>query len=298
MGGVNYCTVSNCYFYGNSDYFTIIMAGPQVQAGQDTLVAFQENKLDTFNRFINNVVYSSWSGDAVSFSLQSKSVFNNNIIRGGKVAIYMCRDSVVTHNTVYDSSSEGFFISLPCIDVIVANNTIRSVEASGIKVSKQLEHGSYDFADYGLRILKNRLERCLLGFAINYLHDGYIFENSVVDSGHSCFYLVDCQKVSIEKNEFAGFTTAVNIFFSREVSLVNNKFYSIYPREANMFAILIDTNQSYLIDNIIGGNFTGFHLIRDIYDEDSEYGEHIENVYNNNILDPFYQHDEERKIMD
>jgi hypothetical protein len=65
-----------------------------------------------------------------------------------------------------------------------------------------------------------------------------------------------------------------------------------------MFAILIDTNQSYLIDNIIGGNFTGFHLIRDIYDEDSEYGEHIENVYNNNILDPFYQHDEERKIMD
>jgi hypothetical protein len=141
VASANNTLVAGCCFYCCNDTFGIYYAGPSTLVqGQPTLDAYFNYTLDIGNIFYNNVVYSNYSGDSISFSLQYNSQFVNNFTRGGKVAIYMCRTCNVYNNTIIDSITNGIYISLPSDNLTFNCNKIYDSTYSGITIKNQQEH--------------------------------------------------------------------------------------------------------------------------------------------------------------
>lgn len=281
--------ISNCYIYGNATTFSIFYAGPEIKAGQETLDTYFNNKLDKNNVFINNVVYSQWSGDSVSFSLQKNSTFENNIIRGGKVAIYMCNNISFKKNTIYDSTSEGVFISLPSHNIDMQNNRIYECKNSGIKISNQLEHGDFNISPYDITIKKNFIsDPGTTAIEINDVIKIKICDNKLIGSNHNGIYVLRSSDVQMCKNKISYFTTAIFVYDSNNNSIKKNKIFSIYPLVAKYFVELVNSKNNIIINNIFKGNFINNIIKFDASDN---------NVIENNVYDKYYTRNEEKLVM-
>ena len=132
--------IDNCIIKGGSETFAVYIAGASYTIGDDTLTAFNNNDLQYNNKIINCYLYSSWNGDAFSFSLQKNGVFSNNYCEGGRIAFYMCRESECNNNKIVNSLAQGIFVAAPCQDNVIIGNKIHISVSSGIKVQNQLEH--------------------------------------------------------------------------------------------------------------------------------------------------------------
>lgn len=287
--GCNNTNAQDCYVYGNATTFSIFYAGPDIKAGEETLRAYSSGNINSGNNFINNVVYSKWSGDSVSFSLQKNFQFKNNIIRGGKIAIYMCNRGKIVNNIIYDSTSEGIFVSLPSHNLSISRNRIYECTNSGIRVANQLEHGSFVPSKYDISIEQNFIyDTKTNAIEVTDGNNMIINNNKLIGSDSNGLYIVRTHDIKITNNKISYFVIAVILFEVDGSVVMDNNFFSVYPFDCKKIMQLINSNNNKVIDNVIKGNIVEamFELINS-----------SNNIFDNNVLERFYSKDEEMKIM-
>ena len=123
-GNAEWTTIEKCYFYGNATGHTVYFGGPHYDSGTTSAIdLFQNDGLNKYNTFNNNVIYTKEGGVSLSFNMQQDGSIRDNIIRGGKISIYLIKNVLVTHNYIHDSSEQGMSISTPIQNVSIYNNT-------------------------------------------------------------------------------------------------------------------------------------------------------------------------------
>jgi len=294
--------VRNCQFYGNQDFFTIYYAGPSdIRAGLETLTAYKNGALDLGNRFINNVVYTNFSGDSVSWSLQRDSQFFNNVIRGGKLAVYMCQETLIDKNDIYDSTSQGVFISLPCTGVTLTKNYIWHCESAGITIKPQQEHMTSDsILDHlhqqnNISIQDNAVyDNEHIGLEMNSTNGCLVSNNKFIRNKFYGLYLQDCKDLIIQHNLFSYFKVAIIIINSQILQITHNQFFSVHPivtdRALHLLTIDMGINRHNHISNNI---FCGKYLtpIGDDNPNDT-------NFIHTNITNEYYSVKDEQRFID
>lgn len=253
--------VEYCHFYGNDNTFTVFYSGPELSSGIDTLNGYDNDILDSGNIFKNNIVYSKWSGDCVAFSLQKNGFVLNNLIRGGKLAIYMVKDVNVMHNYIYDSSAHGIFCSFPSKNIIMSYNTIRDCVSSAITCKMQLEHGEYTNSAIGIgniSITNNMIQDAgYIGIEVNN-YKGKINNNNILWTKEVAIFINNSSDTEIINNVCSHFLRGIHVDINvTNLSINNNKLYSVYPENAT-FGVLIEPNTSNVVvmNNDISGQCT------------------------------------------
>lgn len=289
FAGCSDTKVEDCYIYGNSTSFCVYYAGPEVAAGAETLQAYADNNLDSGNVFRKNVVYSDFSGDSVSYSLQKNGTFKDNIIRGGKLAIYMCRTTEITHNILYDSSSQGFFVSLPSHDLKITHNKIYECGAAGIRLSNQGEHGEFESTSYNIDISNNYIyDTKTNSMELDDCIDVKIERNRFLSTDITSLYICKSSNVEVLNNQITYFREGVILFDCNDIEIMSNEFYSVYPYDALRIGNIINSNDNNFTRNVIKGNITR-DLFREINSSD--------NLIDNNDFDRYYTRQEELTIL-
>lgn len=291
IANASHTSVIGCNIYGNTDTFTVYYAGPKnITAGAETLNAYNTNNLDGSNIFQKNIVYSMWAGDSVSFSLQKNGIFSSNIIRGGKIAIYMCRDTIINSNSVYDSVSNGIHVSFPSQNIKIYKNIIYESSDSGIKLTNQLEHGLFVPTNYQIEIYGNKIyDSGVFAIEINDGQDIFVYENNMVSTDMFGIYCLNCINVNIVYNIMSYFTVAMWLENSCLINILNNSLNSIYPDEAqNVIKLVNNSSNNNFSNNIITGN-----IIYDNYSIDSTC---LDTILNDNIFNEFLTYEQESKI--
>jgi hypothetical protein len=231
---INNTLVGGCYMYGSSDHFAVYYAGPsQLIEGENTLTAYTNYVLDTGNVFYNNVIYSIYSGDSVSFSLQYKGQFVGNFIRGGKIAIYMCRTTNIYNNTCTDSTTNGIYCSLPSDNLVFIGNRIYNSLASGIKVANQIEHGTFNSYNYNLTFRNNNVHNSQV-YGIEMNHSiGINISNNQFESGKRIgIYSYMGSSLIIKNNNIAYFNFGIWLEYTTNSTVTNNQIMAVYPEIA------------------------------------------------------------------
>lgn len=291
VAGCSNTVVAGCHFYGTNDYFDIYYAGPTgLTEGNSTLDAYNNFNLDTGNVFYNNIVYSSWQGDSVSFSLQYNGKFTKNFIRGGKVAVYMCRSSNIYNNIICDSTTNGFYVSLPSDNTLIIGNKISNVTYSAVKVANQMEHGTFTPYDYNILIKHNTLfDSGTFGIELNDSYAIDIVDNDIVSGQTVGVYALRSMNILVKNNSIAYFNYGVYFTNVSGCKILSNKIISIYPK-LGTGGIKLENN-IYTISNVINNNtFMGQYKYATTILGDAS------NTASNNTIQPYYTIDDERRV--
>ena len=281
VASANNTNITNNYIYGGSTTnFTIYYAGPKfaidgitpLTPGQPSMDIYLNNVLDKNNTFSKNVVYTSSINDAISFSLQSNFMCSNNIFRGARVALYMCKWTKFIYNTIYNSVRQGIFVSLPCQNILIKGNNIHECFNSSIQIAYQLEH----LDEFGLPIYVNQPN--YINIIENELYDSQYFgiqmENAnniniannkikinndtllqyinvpnanttnplvMINKGTSIF-IQNSSYVEINKNMLINFYQAFTVYGSSNVLIQNNDIAVLYPNIFSSTNIIILSN--------------------------------------------------------
>lgn len=257
---VNYVQVEHCQFFGSETYFAVFMAGKSHAVGTPTITAFENGDLDHHNTFDNNIVYCKWSGDAVSFALQKSGSVRNNIVRGGKLAVYMTDECIVANNRIFDSTSHGIICSMPSKRLLVQHNMIYRSAASSIALKPQNEHGAYtSSSDAQVRVCGNHIVSCqYIGIEVERVNGLEVLDNTLRDTSDKAVYLLRTSNALVRDNRLVGFYRGVMIDVESDACTVrDNWLYSMYPNEAQ-HAVLIETtaNASVVEGNVLNGRYT------------------------------------------
>jgi parallel beta-helix repeat protein len=293
-------TVSNCYFYGNDDNFTVYYAGPgTLEAGLDTLEAYRDHRLDRDNVFSHNVVYTNFSGDAVSFSLQENGVFRQNIVRGGKLAVYMCRNTEVSQNCVYDANSQGLFVSLPSHNLSITKNHFYHCQFAGITVKQQLEHidpsGELNArSNYEISISQNTIyDNDHIGIEINDGQDILVNDNHFLHNRFRGIYLLNSNRVILKNNVFSYFLVAIELVNITNSQINSNEFYTIHPQVTERALMMLETDDLMNENNCVCNNRFVGKMTEPIHDPNP----HDSNIIGQNEHQEYYSYQQERQIM-
>jgi len=282
---VNFVQIEHCHFYGSEEYFAVYLAGKTHNGGADTLAAFASGDLDHNNTFDNNIVYSKWSGDAVSFSLQRFGSLRNNIVRGGKVAVYMTQDCIVGNNRIYDSTSHGIICSMPSLRLRLTHNHIARSTASGIALKPQVEHGEHQpQADSQVIVDNNTVDGGeYIGIELENSNGVEIRENHVRHVQTTGIYVLRSANVSAHHNHIVGCDRAV--FIDVETSgcvFENNEMFSLYPNVSqNAFLIEATSLSTRVANNTTHGPYLS-DVIKDV-DPDNSLSQIVDNVHDAHI---------------
>jgi len=264
VAGCNLTKVEECHFYGNKNYFTIYYAGPtDLKQGAGVLEAYANTNMCYGNVFRHNVVYSSAGSDCISFSMQNRGLFTKNIIRGGKVAIYMCKNSYVTSNVIYDSTSQGIYVSLPSHNLQIKYNRIYECTYSGIKIANQLEHGAFKATPYGIIVRENYIyDSKMYAVEVNNVIKMDIINNKFIETNSYGIYCLNSSNINITNNKFSYFTSGIWSEKSTNVISTGNNFYSIYPDIANNVFKFASSSNCFVENNVINGEikYTPFDI--------------------------------------
>lgn len=289
FAGCNNTSITNCYIYGNSTTFSVYYAGPHLTAGDETVNAYNSGNLDSNNVFKSNVVYSNFSGDAISFSLQKDGIFTDNIIRGGKVAVYMCRDVIIKRNDIYDSTSEGIYLSLPSYNVAISSNKIYNCQSSGIKIAEQIEHPNFEKNKYDITISNNKFTSSYINsIAINDCNTIFVIDNMFLENGENAVYVARSNNVHMVNNVISYFNVGVIIFGTENLTFTNNELYSIYPKLSTKFVQIIDSDTINVSYNFVKGNI--------LYMDPEIINSNNVNVFDN-VNSKYYTRQEENKVL-
>ena len=251
--------------------------------------AYQNDYLDKYNTFKNNIIYSKWSGDSISFSLQSDGVFEHNVVRGGKIAIYMCKKILVSRNYIFDSVSNGMYISFPSHNLTIRCNKFYECTASAIKLANQAEHGNFDTSDYFINIYQNYIyDSKLYGIEINNGKNINIYKNKIVSTDVYCIYSYLSQNINIHHNRFYYFNVVIWFESTSDSLISDNAIYSVYPDNGDNICKIINNS----INNIITYNASYGKIINDKYISDSNLNIFIDNTHND-----YFDYDEEFDII-
>ncbi len=285
----NNTLVSGCTFYCTTDTFGIYYAGPSgLAAGQSTLTAYMNCALDTGNIFYNNIVYSDYSGDSVSYSLQYNGQFVKNFIRGGKVALYMCRTVNVYNNVLMDSTSNGMYISFPSDNLTILNNTISNTTYSSIIMKNQIEHGTFTPYQYNILIKYNTIFGSkFYGIEMNNASDITITDNNIVAGKVYCIYSYASDTLTISANKIAYFSVGIYFEDTNNSTISLNNMMSMFPNLGNNGIKLTSTSYGSLVNNNeMQGQF--------VYDLIANSG--TGNTVTSNTVSPYYTMSEELNV--
>jgi hypothetical protein len=284
----NNTVISGCHFYGAPDYFCIFYAGPSnLIEGESTLNGYTNYNLDTGNIFYNNVIYTSYTGDSVSFSLQYKSQFVGNYIRGGKVAIYMCRTTNVYNNVFSDSTTNGLYVSLPSDNLSIIGNKIYSSSHSGIRISNQMEHGPFTPYNYNILIKHNIIFGSkIYGIELNYLNGISIIDNKLLSGQTMGIYSFNGTNITIKNNKIAYFNYAVYFEKTNNSIIDSNTITSVFPNLGKNSIKIV--NDIISINNAISNNIINGQLLYDVIVNGN-----INNPVTNNIINVYPSLDQE-----
>lgn len=285
----NNTLVSGCTFYCTHDTFGIYYAGPSgLAAGQSTLTAYTNYTLDTGNIFYNNIVYSDYSGDSVSYSLQYDGQFVKNFIRGGKVALYMCRNINMYNNTLVDSTSNGIYISFPSDNLTLLNNTISNTTYSSIIMKNQIEHGTFTPYSYNILIRYNTIFGSkFYGIEMNNASDITIIDNNIVAGKVYSIYSYASDTLTISTNKIAYFSTGIFFEDTHNCNVISNNMMSMFPDLGQNGIKLTNTSTGSTIDtNMMQGKY--------VYDLIADSG--TGNTVSSNTVSPYYTMDDELDV--
>lgn len=285
----NNTIVSGCHFYGCSDFFTIYYAGPSdLIEGISTINGYTNRYLDTGNIFYKNVVYANYSGDSVSFSLQYQSQFVGNFIRGGKLAVYMCRTTNIYNNNITDSTSNGIFVSLPSDNISIVGNKIYNSLYSGIVMKNQVEHGAFTPYNYNIVIQNNIIFNSrMYGIELNNSLSIKILNNSIISGQIMGIYSYSGQAITVNKNKIAYFRYGIYMDSTQNSVVDSNLIVSIYPINGDN-GVKIASNSSGM--TVVNNTFNGAY----IYDLIANSG--INNTVIPNIIKKNYSLSVEKSI--
>jgi len=287
----NNTLVTGCHFYGTDSGFTIYYAGPSgLTAGAATLAAYTSYALDTGNIFCYNVVYANYSGDSVSFTLQYNSQMVGNFVRGGEIAIYMCRSTNVYDNIDTDSTGNGIFVSFPSDNISMIGNKIYNSTYSALKMANQLEQGAFTAYDYNITVRNNIIFNSkLYGIELNYANGVAFYNNSVIYSASMGIYSYQGTNLTINHNKVAYFTYAIWLEMTTNSLVEHNKIMSIYPALGQNGIKLTSTSSGNTVScNEMYGQF--------VYDITADSGSGDMVGVNPNI--PYYTLQQERSIFE
>lgn len=287
----NNTVIAGCYFYGASDTFTMFFAGPSgLTEGISTINAYNNYTLDTGNRIYNNVFYSNFSGDSVSFSLQYKSHFACNYVRGGKVAVYMCRTCNIYNNIIADSTSNGIFVSFPSDTLSIVANKIINSYYSGLVCRDQMEHGAFTRYDYNIMIRNNMIFGSRsYGIELNNATNLNINNNKIVSNNTMGVYSYNGAKLNIKYNKIAYFRYGIFLEKNIDTLVNNNNIMSVYPLLGdNGVKITNDSSKTSVSDNTLWGEYK-YNLIAN---------SGIDNTIGINPITQLYTIQDERKMYD
>lgn len=292
VANANGCHVRHCYFYGSKRWFTVYFAGPKnIAEGHETLDAYNNNNLDSNNVFEKNVVYSHWSGDCVSISLQIKCVVKNNIIRGGKFAVYMCKSSDILDNVVYDSIDSGIHISLPSENLNIVHNRIYECATSGIKISNQVEHGPFSRTPSNIILKRNTIyDNKVNSIEINDTDDCTITRNKCIGSDNYGVYILRSKDIKVFRNKIAYFKVCCWLEETLDSWVSGNLCLSVYPNIGeNVVKITGVSLRNSICFNHVRGKIQ--------YELVSVSEESTNNQVYDNGHDEYYNIKEERQVM-
>lgn len=288
----NWTNIENCHFYGSNSNFAVYFAGPVFQQGQDTLDGYSNGDLDMHNVFDNNIVYTKWSGDAISFSLQRYGSVRDNIVRGGKIALYMLKDCLVTHNKIYDSISHGIICSLPSQNIDIIGNKINNSGAASINVRVQAEHvGEITEEQNNIKIMKNDIINSnYFGIEVNSANDLIISNNKIKGVKEFGIYLLKSSNITVEHNTITKFRKGVHIDLeSTNNTIINNSMYSVFPNTSEHAIDMLDqANNNVVTNNIL----SGMYLSNPIKDAG------MDNVIENNNIEQYHSYRDELLNID
>ena len=222
--GVSGLTIEGNIIYGGGNTFTVFFAGPSsVTAGLQTLMAYRDNHLSNNNKFINNTVTcdTTFTGDAVSFSLQSNGIVSDNRLNGCMLAVYMTRDSQVKGNLIEHSPNHSIYVSLPTENLIVSDNKLIDSTYSGINITPQGEHPYHSINSNNILISDNLIVANFNGIGIDGFRNNFQITSSEDESFSEDGLL---KNVKVESNEIS-IPDYVGIYVIKSdlVDLINNK---------------------------------------------------------------------------
>ena len=166
----------------------------------------ETNDLDDNNVVDGNTIYSELSGDSkdgVIFTKQKNGSVKNNIIKGSRIAFYLCRNSEVSYNTIEDSETNGIRYTVPAYDNKILYNTIVNTKASGIAVVRNnRDVTNEDYRATNLEIKNNSITNSrYFGIEISNLKNSIISDNNLNKMDFEGVYLLFADNLSIERNE-------------------------------------------------------------------------------------------------
>jgi parallel beta-helix repeat protein len=262
VSNASHCKITNCRFYGGHQHFTVYFSGPDMERGQETLDRYEQGLLDQGNQFDDNIVCSRYSGDSLVFALQKNGTVRNNILRGGKLALYMVKQVDALQNYIYDTSSHGIIVSLPSKQVNIINNCLRNTSSASISVMKQLEHGDFDSSPSLLVISRNIImDSQFHGIELSDTHESEISLNHFDKLNQSGIYLLRSERNAIRENLIIKSQRGVTIDVgSRENSVTNNQIHSHYPN-LNQYGTILEpgSENNQIENNSYKGPFTSNH---------------------------------------
>lgn len=281
-------SVTGCRFFGSQNNFTIYYAGKRYLDGNELLNGYLSKNMDSSNIFDNNIVYTQWSGDAVSFSLQYNGTVRNNVVRGGKLAIYCCRDTFVTHNLISDSTSQGIYLSTPTSNVRISNNRIMDSTAAAIKIDKQREHPLLEAESESIDVSNNYLvDSKYFGIEVADTKNFVLSSNKIYWTVDVGIYMLRSSHGVLDKNIIAHYNKGIVFDVeTKNILMTSNWLASIYPEEAQHSILLeVDTSDNVIRENKISGETKS---------------DQIKNLGTNTIVDntilKYHQHEDEQTL--
>lgn len=252
-----------CRVMGSATTFAVFAAGASTSAGAQTITNFNSNTLQEGNVIEDNYLYSTWNGDAFSFSLQKNGSISRNKCYGGRIAFYMTRNSNCSDNSIVNSANQGIFVGAPSWDNVISGNSIYMPASAGIKQQNQLEHPVSGMNALRNAVFGNTVEKAGgIGIEINESQN-CTFSNNTFDTpnGHGIYMQTAsnnsvCGNVIRNPNE-AGDGTSAGIFMTSNVtdnSIANNEIYDDRTGTYKMCGGIVDREASGCHGNVVIGN--------------------------------------------
>lgn len=250
----NWCNIEKCTFYGSSTDFTIFYSGPPHIAGPTTIDLYNNSELNKNNYFDNNIIYSSYVGDAISYSLQQFGSFKNNIIFGCKLALYMLKDTIISGNIIVNSVNNGILLSLPSSNITIENNYIKNAKEGGITIRDQLEHGPFINLDNNITLKNNVIiDNEYMSLEITNTNGINITNNKIMCVHLYGIYVLNSKNVTINNNDIIDTKTGIYVDVDNiDVNLLNNTIIVLDKNKSNHSMNLFSDCQ------LLNNNFYGY----------------------------------------
>ena len=223
----------------------------------------------------------------MSFSLQYKGQFVGNFVRGGKLALYMCRTTNVYNNTFTDSTTNGIYVSFPSDNISIIGNKIYNTTYSGIVMKNQIEHGTFTPYIYNIIVQLNTIFNShMYGIELNNANTVIIKNNKIVSGQTMGIYSYNGKNLLMTLNNISYFNYGIYLEQTSNSNIQSNTLNSIFNSNGSNAIKIFNSSSDTVVSNNICGQYTST-LISD--------GGTNDNISSNNI-NSYYTLNQERNI--